>query len=144
MCFNAPCIRELQWQWLSWLIHYGILQTLYVLNLFSFSFPFLNCHSIQCFLFFQKDFDLGVCLLPTGNWPLLPGGRWHPGGPDDPAQAIRACHCCLQAQHRQVGGRPSADSGISGVWQQTHQLHHGGTGQWQYFTFFFVWQWNLA
>lgn len=81
----------------------------------SFLMAAVYSATITGLFFLQKDFDLATCLLPTGNWPLLPGGRWHPGGPDDPAQAIRACHCCLQAQHRQVGGRPSANPGISGV-----------------------------
>lgn len=103
-----------------------------------FKWPQCSVRRSHAFSSSRKDLTLVCAFFPTGNWSLLPGGRWHPGGPDDPAQAIRACHCCLQAQHRQVRGRPSADPGISGVWQQTHQLHHGGTGQWQHITFFSV------
>lgn len=66
------------------------------------------------------------CLINTGDRSLLSGDRWNSGGSDDSAEAVRACDCQLQTQHRQTRGRPPAHPGVPYIRQQAYQLHNGG------------------
>lgn len=55
------------------------------------------------------------------NWD-----EWNAGRSADPPPSVWAEHHWIQTQHRPTGGRPSAHSGSTYIWQQIHCLHYGG------------------
>lgn len=62
----------------------------------------------------------------TGDWPHFNRDARDSGGPAQPLAAVWEKHCELQTKDRPVGRRPPTDPGGAYLWQQAHQLHHGG------------------
>lgn len=84
---------------------------------------------VLSFLEEEKSRMMNLCLhgmMFVGDRADINWNEWNAGRSADQPPSVWAEHHWIQTQHRPTGGRPSAHSGSTYIWQQIHCLHYGG------------------